>query len=159
MKKAESTDNNSVIELPNEIFLASVTELLKEGHTATLRVRGNSMRPFLEDRRDSIVLTAVTHIEVGDPVLAEIAPGRYVFHRIIAINGDNITLRGDGNVRGTEACTRAEIRANALAMIRKGKTVSTDSRRWKRYSKHWIRLTPVRRWLLAIYRRLPAGWR
>lgn len=146
-----------VIELPNDILLGSIIELLAEGHTATLRVRGNSMRPFLEDRRDSIVLTAVTHINVGDPVLAEIQPGKYVFHRIIAIDGDAVTLMGDGNVRGTEHCTKADIKANAIKLIRKGKEYSTDGKRWLRYSRRWLRLTPMRRWLLAIYRRIPFG--
>ena len=149
----------NIVELPNEIFLKGITDLLQEGHTATLRVRGNSMRPFLEDRRDSIVLSSVTHIEVGDAVLAEIAPGKYVFHRIIAIDGDNVTLMGDGNVRGTEHCTKADVKANALAVVRKGKEYSTDGKRWMRYSKAWMRLTPVRRWLLAIHRRLPKNWR
>lgn len=147
----------NVVELPNDVFLGSVIELLAEGHTATLRVRGNSMRPFLEDRRDSIVLTAVTHINVGDPVLAEIQPGKYVFHRIIAIDGDHVTLMGDGNVSGTEHCTKADIKANACTLIRKGKAYSTDGKRWQRYSRRWLRLTPIRRWLLAIYRRIPFG--
>lgn len=155
--KDEKKEN--VVELPNDLFLKGIGELLQEGHTATLRVRGNSMRPFLEDRRDSIVLTSVTHIEVGDAVLAEIAPGKYVFHRIIAIDGDNVTLMGDGNVRGTEHCTKADVKANALAVVRKGKEYSTDGKRWMRYSKAWMRLTPVRRWLLAIHRRLPKNWR
>ena len=52
----------NIVELPNEVFLKGITDLLEEGHTATLRVRGNSMRPFLEDRRDSIVLAHVTHV-------------------------------------------------------------------------------------------------
>ncbi|MBR4779034.1 MAG: S24/S26 family peptidase [Bacteroidaceae bacterium] len=155
--KDEKKEN--VVELPNDLFLKGIGELLQEGHTATLRVRGNSMRPFLEDRRDSIVLTSVTHIEVGDAVLAEIAPGKYVFHRIIAIDGDIVTLMGDGNVRGTEHCTKADVKANALAVVRKGKEYRTDGRRWIRYSKAWMRLTPVRRWLLAIHRRLPKNWR
>ena len=155
--KDEKKEN--VVELPNDLFLKGIGELLQEGHTATLRVRGNSMRPFLEDRRDSIVLTSVTHIEVGDAVLAEIAPGKYVFHRIIAIDGNNVTLMGDGNVRGTEHCTKADVKANALAVVRKGKEYSTDGKRWMRYSKAWMRLTPVRRWLLAIHRRLPKNWR
>lgn len=149
----------NIVELPNDLFLKGVRELLQEGHTATLRVRGNSMRPFLEDRRDSIVLTAVTHVEVGDAVLSEISPGTYVFHRIIAIDGDQVTLMGDGNVRGTEHCTKEDVKANAVAVIRKGKTYSTESRRWRRYSRVWMRLRPVRRWLLAIHRRLPKGWR
>ena len=73
----------NTVELPNEIFLGEVKRLIAEGHDATLRVRGISMRPFLEDRRDKIVLTLPTRTpQVGDAVLAEIAPGKYVYHRI-----------------------------------------------------------------------------
>jgi hypothetical protein len=140
------------LELPNDLFLAEVRKLLAEGHTATLHVRGNSMRPFLEDRRDSIVLTAVTHINKGDAVLAEIAPGKYVFHRIIALNGEQVTLMGDGNVRGTEHCLRADVCANAAAFIRKGKTFTPEGRCWRHYSWWWTRLRPIRRYLLWIYR-------
>ncbi|MBO4443765.1 MAG: S24/S26 family peptidase [Bacteroidaceae bacterium] len=140
------------IEMPNDIFLKEVRHLLEEGHTTTLRVRGNSMRPFLEDRRDSIVLTSATHANVSDAVLAETTPGHYVFHRIIAVDGDNITLMGDGNVRGTEHCQRRDVVANAQAFIRKGKTYNPEGRCWRRYSWWWVRLLPVRRYLLWIYR-------
>ena len=144
--------NEQTVELPNDLFLLEVRKLLAEGHTATIRVRGNSMRPFLEDRRDSIVLTAVTHIDKGDAVLAEIAPGKYVFHRIIAIQGKQVTLMGDGNVRGTEQCRLTDVCANAAAFVRKGKTYAPSSRRWRCYSWAWTRLRPLRRYLLWIYR-------
>ena len=42
--------------IPNEVLLPEVARLISEGHTVTLTVRGNSMNPFLVDRRDSIVL-------------------------------------------------------------------------------------------------------
>lgn len=142
------------LELPNAPFLAEVRRLLAEGHTATILVRGNSMRPFLEHNRDSVVLTAVTHIRKGDAVLAEIEEGKYVFHRIIAIKGDEITLMGDGNVRGTEHCRKENVCANAAAFIRKGKTYTPDSRAWRFHSWVWPRLLPLRRYLLFIYRHL-----
>ena len=69
------------VELSNEEFLKEVRMLIAEGHDVTLRVRGVSMRPFLEDRRDKIVLTRPGVPEIGDAVLAEIAPGKYVYHR------------------------------------------------------------------------------
>lgn len=138
--------------LPNDLFLAEICRLLNEGHTATLRVRGNSMRPFLEDRRDSIILTAVTHIKVGDAVLAEIAPGKYVFHRIIAMDGENVTLMGDGNVRGTEHCLRENVRANVISFVRRGHPYTPGSHQWRIYSYCWTRLIPIRRYLLWIYR-------
>ena len=41
--------------IPNEVLLPEVARLISEGHTVTLTVRGNSMNPFLVDRRDRIV--------------------------------------------------------------------------------------------------------
>lgn len=146
-------------ELPNEPFLMEVRKLIAEGHKVTIRVRGFSMRPFLEDRRDKIVLTKVNTPKVGEAVLAEIAPGHYVFHRIIDITNDKVTLRGDGNVQGVEHCLLKDVAATADSFIRKNKTYAANGKTWKRYSKIWLRLSPMRRYLLAIYRRLPQRWR
>lgn len=148
------------VELSNDVFLKEVETLLADGHEVTLRVRGVSMRPFLEDRRDKIVLTKLKkRPEVGDAVLAEIAPGKYVYHRIIAIEHDRVTLRGDGNVRGTEQCGIQHVVAATQWLVRKEKRYSPQGRRWRWYSALWPKNAFVRRVLLAIHRRLPAGWR
>ena len=76
---------------------------MAKGHTVTLRLRGMSMRPFLEDNRDKVLMKKATDPHVGDPVLAEITPGHYVLHRIIDIKNNDVTLRGDGNI-STEHC-------------------------------------------------------
>jgi hypothetical protein len=140
------------VEIPNDILLSSVRQLIEEGHTATIRVKGISMRPFLENERDSVVLAAVTRLETGDVVLAEIARGQYVLHRIIKMDGTSLTLMGDGNLKGTESCDTADIAGIVTAFIRKGKRVECSSRRWRVYSKIWLSLRPLRRYLLFIYR-------
>ena len=86
------------IQFPNAEFLPKVVEMLNEGHTVTLRLRGFSMRPFLEDNRDKALLKKPTEPKVGDPVLAEIEPKHFVLHRIIRIDGKAVTLLGDGNL-------------------------------------------------------------
>ena len=60
------------LQLSNDKLLPEVVRLLNEGHTVTLRLRGYSMRPFLEDGRDKALLTKPSVVKVGDPVLAEI---------------------------------------------------------------------------------------
>ena len=145
--------DNRIIELRNDVFLKEVCKLINEGHKVTLRVKGRSMRPFLEDRRDLIVLTQVTNPQVGDAVLAEIHPGTYVFHRIIRIKGQHVTLKGDGNVQGTEECTLNNIVAATDQLIRKGKTYSPQGRIWRWYSILWPKWPFARRVLLYIYRR------
>ena len=141
--------------MPNAVLLPEIVKLLEEGHTVTLRLRGYSMRPFLEDGRDKALLTKAENPQVGDAVLAEVAPRHYVLHRIISIKGDDVTLRGDGNL-GTEECKLADVKGAVIGFYRKGceKLDRTDGMKWRCYSWLWMRLFPVRRYLLAFYRRI-----
>lgn len=143
------------IKLSNAEFLPEIVKLLDEGHTVTLRLRGFSMRPFLEDNRDKALMTKATNPKVGDPVLAEIEPKHFVLHRIVRIDGDRVTLRGDGNL-GSEHCTLADVKASIIGFYRKGRTTldRTDGWKWRTYSFIWTRLYPIRRYLLAFYRRV-----
>ena len=145
------------VNVVNAVIMPEIVALINGGHTVTLRLRGVSMRPYLEDGRDSALLAKPKPPRVGDPVLAIVPPGRYVLHRIVAIDGDDITLLGDGNLT-CEHCTTADIQASVVGFYRKGRTrlEPTDGRRWRVYSKLWMTLRPVRRYLLAAYRRL---WR
>ena len=143
--------------MANEVFLPQVVALLEEGHTATLPLRGRSMRPFLEDGRDKALLQIVDTYREGDAVLAEISRGHFVLHRIIKIEGTHVTLRGDGNL-GDEHCRLEDIRAKAVGFYRKGRTKldSTDGRKWRVYSWWWTRLYPLRRYLLfALHPHIP----
>ena len=146
------TEATQTLELPNEVFLKEVVTLIADGHHVTLRVRGVSMRPFLEDRRDKIILTKPHAPKVGDAVLAEIAPGKYVFHRIIAITGSKVTLKGDGNVWGTEECRIENVVASTLTFVRRGKLYSPQGRAWRYYSALWPKWSFARRVLLKLYK-------
>ena len=141
----------------NDVLLPFVVEELKAGHTATLPLRGRSMRPFLEDGRDKALLKIEAHPKVGDAVLAEISKGHFVLHRIIKIEGEQVTLRGDGNL-SEEHCMLSDIRAKAIGFYRKGRNAldSTESHKWRIYSWWWTRLYPIRRYLLfMIYPHIP----
>ena len=146
------------IQFSNAELLPEIVKLINEGHTVTLRLKGFSMRPFLENNRDKALLTKPKDIKVGMPVLAQISPGTYVLHRIVDIKGDSITLLGDGNLN-TESCSRKDVEALAIGFYRKGrnKLDSIYSAKWKLYSALWTRLLPIRRYLLFIYRHLPLG--
>ena len=89
--------------IPNEILLPEVARLIKEGHTVTITVRGNSMNPFLVDRRDRVTLGDFTteQLQPGVAVLARDLTERIVFHRIIRRNGNILILQGDGNLAQT----------------------------------------------------------
>jgi len=139
----------------NAVLLPEIIKLINEGHTVTLRLKGYSMRPFLEDGRDKALLTLPKNPQVGDPVLAEISPGRYVLHRIVKIEGEQVTLLGDGNLV-CEHCRLKDIKASVVGFYRKGRDTldPLTGRKWQLYSALWTRLYPIRRYLLAAYRRI-----
>ncbi|MBQ9363150.1 MAG: S24/S26 family peptidase [Bacteroidaceae bacterium] len=120
----------------------------------TLPVNGHSMLPFVVGWRDCIILQKLTQPKVGDVVVAWVEGRRYVLHRIIRIEGDRITLMGDGNLKETEHCRLEDVKALATRVVDvKGRTHDLYSK-WRRCTaKVWWYVRPVRRYLLAIYRR------
>ena len=139
----------------NEIIEEAI-RLAREGVRVTFPVKGQSMLPFIIGGKESVILRGPGGlVDVGDVVLAWVDGNRYVVHRIIRIDGKHVTLMGDGNVAGTEQCTLADIKARATHVV------DTDGRPhplytpWRqRAARMWWHLRPVRRYLLAIYRRL-----
>ena len=150
------SDNNiKEITMQNSEFLPEVVELLDEGHTVTLRLRGVSMRPFLEDRRDKALITKAKAVRRGDAVLACVGDGRYVLHRVVKVRGDMVTLRGDGNL-GVEHCRKEDVKGFVIGFYRKGRNSldKTNGAKWIVYSCVWSACLPIRRYLLAFYRRV-----
>jgi hypothetical protein len=156
-KKSSSNPQPAIksMQMENRLFFPLVIEKINEGHTVTINLRGSSMRPFLESQRDKALLTQPKGLKIGDPVLAEIEPGHYVLHRIIKIEDHDVTLMGDGNLT-CEHCQIEDFRAAVVGFYRKGRTTldRTDGMKWKVYSWFWTRLRPMRRYLLAAYRRI-----
>lgn len=143
-------------QMPNHILLEEVRFQLNAGHTVTLRVRGNSMRPFLESGRDKVLLSPPRPLHVGDVALVLANDGRYILHRVVGVGADgSCTLWGDGNVRGREYATADNVIGVAIGFYRyeREKFCSCESKCWRWYSAFWMRTTPfVRRCLLFLHR-------
>ena len=139
-------------EIPNAVLLGMARDMIREGHTATISVKGYSMRPFLEHQRDRVILDAPDVLQVGDAVLAEISPDHYVLHRIIDFDGDDVILMGDGNLQGTEICKRWDVAGVVTHYLRPGRTILASDPVLKHRIRLWRRLLPIRRYLLFIYK-------
>lgn len=144
--------------IPNRTLIPQFKLLLEEGHTVTFAVRGTSMRPFLDHARDKVTLRACRpeDIRKGQAVLAETEPRHYVLHRIASIEGEHITLRGDGNPYTTETCRRKDILGVVTLFHRKdnARPDSTTGLKWRIYSALWPSSPIVRRILLGLHRRI-----
>ena len=137
--------------LPNEILLEEVASLVAEGRDVELMTKGTSMLPFIVGDRDSVILRKgnADSPQPGEIVLARRSPGNYVLHRIISVNGGEVTLRGDGNVIGTETVNRKDILGKVVAIVGPSgrKRIPGNAYLWRHSSSF------IRRCILALYRR------
>lgn len=142
------------ITIDNNQLIGEVKKLLKTFPSVVLPVKGTSMLPFIIGSKESVELVRwEKDFKIGDIVLAW-TKDHYVIHRIIKINGDDYTLMGDGNIIGTESCKRSDIVAKAEYVVDKhGNKHYLYTPRRCQASRLWNKLKPVRRWILAIYRR------
>ena len=137
----------------NDIIRNAIS-LVNEGMRVTFPVKGYSMLPFIIGGKESVDLVKPAGLQVGNVVLAWVEQRRYVVHRIIRIDGDAVTLMGDGNIAGVEHCLVGDVAALAVNVVTfTGRHLPLYSpwRCWA--SRLWWQLLPVRRWILAIYRR------
>jgi len=140
--------------LPNNEVIAGVISVLETNPRVVLPVKGYSMLPFIIGGVESVELVRPETVAVGDVVLAWINDSRYVVHRIIRIDGDRVQLMGDGNLGGEEYCRRSDVAARAEYVIGRSGRRRYLYAPWRvRASRLWWALKPVRRWILAIYRR------
>lgn len=141
--------------MAHDYIIEEAIRLVNEGVCVTLPVDGRSMLPFIIGGRESVILQKPLSSKVGDVVLAWVEGGRYVIHRIIRIEGENVTLMGDGNLVGTERCTLSDIKAKATHVVDGDGAMHDLYNRWRKLgAKVWFWLRPIRRYLLAIYRLL-----
>jgi hypothetical protein len=133
----------------DDCYFEAIGSLLDEGREVVFTPKGNSMLPFIRNGRDSVTVRRPSApLEVGDIILVKIG-SRYIMHRIFALDGERITLMGDGNIIGKESCTKDDVIAIVTEIHKEnGKVVKPGKARF------WRALRPVRRYLLAFYKRV-----
>lgn len=100
--------------MPTPLVMEEVKRIVGEGKNVLLPVAGRSMRPFIVGDRDRAELHPVGgQLVKGNAVLAWADGNHYVLHRIVAIDGERLTLEGDGNVGLKEYCNRSDVIARA----------------------------------------------
>ena len=140
--------------MTDEQIIQEAVRLVQDGVSVTFPVKGRSMLPFIIGGRESVILQKPSSLQRGQVVLAQVGPDRYVVHRIIKIEPDRIILMGDGNIRGTESCTPANVLAVATHVVdEKGKRRTLESKGQIFKARVWYLIRPMRRIILGVLRR------
>ena len=134
---------NTTRSISNRELFSIVRDTLLEGKSVRISVNGESMLPFFRSG-STITLRPVKKEDIRkyNVVMAD-AGHAFVVHRIIEVGDDMVTLLGDGNYIGTERVSPDKIYGvvdcSALHIF---------------FAKIWLWLRPVRRYPLAIFRRV-----
>ena len=146
---SERPEVTEVRKLDQKSFFGLLSEFLEEGRTVRITPKGESMLPFIRGDRDSVTIGRLSRpARKGDIVLVRIGD-TYVMHRVFEVEGDSLTLMGDGNISGKETCSADDVIGVVTEVIKKDGRVVRPGR-----GRLWRLLKPVRRYLLAIYKRV-----
>lgn len=142
--------------LPDEFLFEAAAGILSQGRRVKLIVGGDSMWPFLHGGKDCVVLEPVKaeHLVRGAIVLFR-HRGQYVLHRFIGKRGALFCFCGDGNYGSGELVSPD----NILGMLQRvehpsGCITYCTSRQWRILSEVWMRLHPVRKYIVKLFQRL-----
>lgn len=170
---SKSYHSPQYVGVPLEQLAPIMSECLAQGQEIVLTVTGNSMSPFLRDKKDQVVLTACdpTALQPGDVPLFRRRNGQYVLHRIVErddgakrtrwgqeetlpsqCDGLRYTMLGDAQWQEEPDIAADQIVACATAFIRRGTRWECHSDAYLRNRMRWHRLLPLRPVLVRLYR-------
>ena len=149
LRKGSKGTGAAGVTLDTDLYMKGIEMFIREGKDVEMAPKGSSMLPFIKGGRDSVLITRPSErLEVGNIVLARIGE-RYIMHRIFAVEGGSLTLMGDGNINGTETCAVKDVIGQVVEVHKEnGRVVKVGKGRL------WRFLRPVRRFLLAFYKRV-----
>lgn len=131
-------------------------EAVEYGECFQMRVDGHSMLPLLGLGHDTLI---IRRTRTDEPIVGRIAMYRleanhYITHRVARVEGNMVTMLGDGRITYDEPITRDMIIGVVEGVIREdGSTLSCTSTLWRLRERLWL-MQPIalRRYTLAIIR-------
>lgn len=137
----------------SQAYLSTLRSLVEEGHDVSMLVTGSSMSPFLIHCRDTIYFGKPDRgLKKGDMVFYQRENGDFVMHRICKIDKTGLYLLGDAQTIIEGPIGRNQIFALVKKVRRKGKWLEPDDMVWKLFSIIWLRLIPLRPFLIKMIR-------
>ena len=161
-----------LVGVPLDELAPIMSTCFAQGQEVVLTITGNSMSPFLRDKKDQVVLVACdpTDLQPGDVPLYQRRNGKYILHRIVE-RDDGIrrtrfgeegvlpsrcdslryTMLGDAQWQEEPHIAPDQIVAVATAFISRGKRWECHSDAYRQNRLRWHRLLWLRPVLVRLY--------
>lgn len=135
---------DDALTVSNAAFFQMVEDFLLEDKPILIRVKGNSMLPFLREG-DCVELykSEKRAFKIGAVVLAK-WQGRYVLHRIIFKGSKYCYLSGDNNLFQVERVNYESVIARVINCHREGKPIEVKGISFRYKGICWFLLRPLR---------------
>ena len=128
----------------NQEYMKVVRSILEEGKEVPLVVTGNSMMPFLIDRRDQVLIKRIERpLKKGDIAFFQRENGQYIMHRIHFMRKDDRTgenqfyFIGDGQKNIEGPIKETQIFGVITGGLRKGKYLDEHTFTWGFFENIW----------------------
>jgi|GEM_PF-3015364 len=138
---------------PLSEIIGVMREALQQGNSVQFCATGSSMRPFLQDNDLVLIAPLSSRLRIGDIVLAEVEPGKFVMHRIYSQH-HGIILLGDACWSFEGPVKESAIVGRITAVWRSGKWRSLERGPRRYLAIVWLFLFPLRFFLMRLRRKL-----
>lgn len=129
----------------------SFEEELEEKGTILHTNKGVSMMPLLRQNKDVMIISRVEgRLKKYDAPLYKRPNGDYVVHRVLRVDKDSYVICGDNCFRREYGIKEEQIKGVLTGIIRNGKTISVNDKRYKLYVHLWCDLFYIRAFLLFV---------
>lgn len=143
---------NKIVSMEDLIPL--MKEQIKNNGEVTFTPKGNSMLPLLRNNKDTVTLCkAEFPLKKYDVPLYVRENGKYVLHRVVAIENDSYVMRGDNQFINEPGIREEQIIGIIHSFTRKNKRYDCNSIAYRLYCKIWVNTVGMRK-CLKIMRRL-----
>lgn len=116
----------------------SIEKALETEEKCLFPIKGISMLPMLEQKRDTVVLSAIKEKPVKYDVVLYKVGNSYVLHRIIGVKNGYYVICGDNCIK-KEIVQSDKIIAKAIGFYKNGKYISCDDEKYLKYAKKQVR--------------------
>jgi len=144
----------NVFSAPMSEIYPVMKEVLDSGGSFRLVTAGNSMKPLLRDRRDTVILERPKDaLKKFDILMYRRKNGAFVLHRLMKSDGDFFSMCGDNQRTFERGVCPEWVIARVTGIVRNGKTIDLQtSKKYCLYVFFWCRCFFLRQFCIFIRR-------